>query len=113
MVAPLHPGDGTTRRAIGRVRRHMPLSFRLARAPHSRCQGTTENINVKGMQFRTEVAIPIGERLQIDCDFCSAVAIVRGIYPGAGATRGLTHYGVEFLTLLLRRDRGALVSTVA
>jgi hypothetical protein len=111
--APLQPGDGSARRALGRVRTRMPMTFRVGATPHMSRSGTAENLNIKGMQFRSDVAIPVGERLQIDCEFCSAVAIVRTIRNEAWGSRRGSHYGVEFLTLLIKRERGGLVSTVA
>jgi len=112
--APLQPGDGSARRALGRVRTRMPMTFRVGgTTPDIQRAGTAENLNVKGMQFRSDVSIPLGERLQIECEFCAAVAIVRTIRTeGWGSRRG-SHYGVEFLTLLIKRERGGLVSTVA
>lgn len=111
--APLQPGDGSARRALGRVRTRMPMTFRVGGTPNLQRTGVAENLNVKGMQFRSDVAIPIGERLQIDCEFCSAVAIVRTIRTEPWASRRGSHYGVEFLTLRIKRERGGLVSTVA
>lgn len=111
--APLQPGDGSARRALGRVRTRMQMTFRVGATPHLARSGTAENLNVKGMQFRSDVAIPLGERLQIDCEFGSAVAIVRTIRSEAWGSRRGSHYGVEFLTLLIKRERGGLVSTVA
>ena len=65
------------------------------------------------MRLLSEANIPIGERISIDCAFCSAVAIVRS---GSAATeRGQDGWqcGVEFLTLRVRRERGSLLSALA
>ncbi len=112
-AAQRHKADSGSRRAVDRLPRQLTLTFRLAASRTAAWHGTIEDLSLEGMQFLTPLAIPVGERLQIECDFCSAVAVVKRVTPGTGASRGMRHYGVEFLTLLVKRTRGSLVSTKA
>ena len=87
------------------------MSYRLASAPRQVWSGTTEDLSLKGMRFLSQTPEPAGERVRIECDFCSAVAVVRFARPDP--TKGRWQCGAEFLTLRLKHARGGLFSTVA
>jgi hypothetical protein len=111
--APRHRVSEVSRRAIERLPRHMSVTFRLSASRHVEWSGATEDVSLNGMRLLADVRIPIGERLQIECTFCSAVAIVRSTRRDDGRGRSGWQYGVEFLTLRIKHERGGLISTVA
>lgn len=102
-----------SRRALERLPRSMPLTFRLSASRHVAWFGTTEDLSPNGMRFLAQAELQVGDRLQIECEFCRAVAVVKTVQPAPAAGRGYTHYGVEFLTLRIARQRGGFVSSVA
>lgn len=114
--SPLFPAvkhrDGEdARRAIGRVPRNMPMRFWLVTSGTRGHAGTTDDLSLNGMRFVSSTSLPMNARVRIECDFCSAVAVVRDVQrnpTGAG-----WHCGVEFLTLRFRHDRGGIFSTTA
>ena len=108
-----HRDDGASRRAMARAPRRLPMTFRIASSPEVVRTGTTDDVSLNGMQFHSGMAPTIGERVRIECDFCSAVAVVKGLRPGGAAARGQLRCGVEFLTLHVKREHGGLVSTDA
>ena len=67
---------------------------------------------MNGMGVLSAVELSPGERLRIECEFCSAVGIIKTVRPDAGNARRW-HYGVEFLRLYIKHERGGLFSTVA
>ncbi len=103
----LEPG-----RATAHIRMKMPMTFRRSTLLQDLLTGTSMDLSLNGMQFCTVTKIEIEEKLSIDCQFCSAVAVVRNVSPDISHAR---HWrcGVEFLTLHLRHDRGGLYSTTA
>jgi hypothetical protein len=115
--SPLFPArrhrDGSdARRAIERVSRHMPVTFWLPTAGSRRQVGITEDLSLNGMRFVSVMEIPIGARIRVECDFCAAVGIVRGMRPDPGHPRTQWQCGLEFVTLRFKRERGGLFSTV-
>jgi hypothetical protein len=105
-----HKATESSRRALERVPREMPLSLRRAEAPERVCAATTRDVSLNGMRVLARVRLAVGERIQITCPFCSAVAVVKSVTPGP---RGTWESGVEFITLRLVHDRGGLLSTRA
>jgi len=103
----LEPG-----RATAHIRMKMPMTFRRSTLVQDLLTGTSLDLSLNGMQFCTVTKIETEEKLSIDCQFCSAVAVVRNVSPDTSHAR---HWrcGVEFLTLHLRHDRGGLYSTTA
>lgn len=106
-------GDSGSRRAIERLPRRLAMTFRVASSREVVRAGTTEDVSLNGMRFLSPVAIAAGERVRIECDFCSAVAVVKGVRPGDAHQPGLVRCGVEFLTLRVKRERGGLLSADA
>lgn len=105
--------DSGSRRAMDRLPRHLPMSFRLARSREVAWSGTVEDLSLQGLRFLSPITLQVDERVQIDCAFCSAVAVVKRLSRGTGQERGTLHCAVEFLTLLVKRTRGGLVSAKA
>jgi len=104
---------GMSRRALERIPRTMPVTFRLPDSRHVVWYGATEDVSPNGMRFLAQAVIPTGERVLIDCDFCRAVAVVKSVQPAPDAGRGFIRYGIEFLTIRVNRPRGSFVSSVA
>jgi DnaJ-class molecular chaperone len=103
------PNDAS-RRAIERVPKNMPMTFRMSTSSHKAWTGTTEDVSLNGMRFLSPVEIPVGERLKIECGFCSAVGVAKSVRVEGG---GRWHCGVEFVRLRIKHERGGLFSTVA
>ena len=89
------------------------MQFRRAASRQEVWTGPTEDISLNGMRFASSIEIAPGERVQVECGFCSAVGVVKSARRGAGSLSSLWHYGVEFERLLIKRDHGGLFSTVA
>ena len=102
-----------SRRSLDRLQRDMPMKFRRAASRQQVWTGTTEDISLNGMRFASSIEMAPGERLQVECGFCSAVGVVKSAQRGSGSLSSRWHYGVEFERLLIKRDRGGLFSTVA
>lgn len=115
-ASPLFPAvrhqAGDSRRSLERLPRHMSLAVRRAAERHRTYDGTTEDISLHGARFTSPAPVAIGDRISLDCDFCSAVAVVKNVAPLA-APGHLRRIGVEFVTLRIKHLRGGLVSTVA
>lgn len=108
-----HQGNDSSRRAIDRLPHRMSVTFRRSGCPDVVASALTEDLSLNGMRVRTAVELTIGERLRVESQFCSAVAVVRSVATiGQPADRGWIA-GLEFLTLRLKRERGGIVSTVA
>ena len=90
----------------------MPVTFHRSPSRHTTAHGTTKDISLNGMRLESRVSLSIGERVKIECTFCSAIAIVRSGCPD-DRRRGSWEYGLEFLTLRIKHERGGLFSTVA
>jgi len=108
-----HHFGGLSRRGIERLRRGMPVTFRLSRSRRDVWSGVTEDVTLNGMRFLSQVSIPLGGRLRIECHFCSAVALVRNVRSHGSETHRGWECGCEFLTLRIQRERGGLFSVVA
>ena len=91
----------------------MPVTFRLARSRNVARTGAVVDLSLNGMRLLSQANIPIGERMSLDCAFCSAVAIVRSRNPAKEHRQGGWQCGVEFLTLRIRYEHGTLLSTLA
>lgn len=108
-----HQADDSSRRAIDRLPHRMSVTFRRSSSPDVVASALTEDLSLNGMRVRTAVELAAGERLRVESQFCSAVAVVRSV---AAAGQPADHEwiaGLEFLTLRLKRERGGIVSTVA
>ena len=101
------------RRSLDRLQRDMPMQFRRAASREQVWPGTTEDISLNGVRFTSSIEVAPGERLQVDCGFCSAVGVVKSARHASGSRSSQWHYGVEFERLLIKRDHGGLFSTVA
>jgi hypothetical protein len=109
-----HQAGDLSRRAIERIPRNMPMTFRRAVSPNEVWSASTENVSLNGMRFLSQAEMEVGERLKIDCQFCTALAIVRSArVESAPQAPRRSHFGVEFLTLRIRHARGGLLSTLA
>jgi hypothetical protein len=64
------------------------------------------------MRFLSHVVMAVGDCVRVDCDFCSAVAVVKSV-GDSRSMRSPRHYGVEFVTFRIKNERGGLFSTVA
>ena len=107
-----HQSDGQCRRAIDRLPRNMRITFVRAAAHKVACKGITHDISLNGLRFLTHTRLAVDERLLIECDFCSAVGIVRSVR-AHGVDADGWECGVEFVTMRVRHARGGLVNLVA
>jgi hypothetical protein len=112
-LATKHRDGEDARRAIGRVPRNMPVTFWLPTSGPLHSTGITDDLSLNGMRFLSKTEIPIDAHVRTECDFCSAVAIVRSVRPDSEVPTTEWHCGVEFLTLRLKHARGGIFSTVA
>ncbi len=104
--------DTESRRAIDRLPRNLRITFVPASAKEKVCKGITQDISLNGLRFVSRLHMPEGERLIIETDFCSAIGVVRSIHLHR-AEPDEWEYGVEFLTMRVKRQRGSLIWTVA
>ncbi|MEO8482395.1 MAG: DnaJ domain-containing protein [Acidobacteriota bacterium] len=102
--------EGSSQRALERIPRQMAVSYCLSWPTDRTFEGVTENVSISGMRFTSTLELAPGERVRIDCEFCSAVAVVRNSESADGAGGATWHSGVEFLTLHIKHPRGSLVS---
>jgi curved DNA-binding protein CbpA len=113
--SPLYPavklsqGD-RSQRAIERFPRHMPISFCLTWPATRQFTGTTQDVSISGMRFSTDLELIPNETIRIDCEFCSAIGVVRSSHQQARHPRLAWQIGVEFLTLTIKQTRGSFVS---
>lgn len=110
--AQLNNHDAASRRAISRLPRNLRVSVLRAADRKTTVKGVTQDISLNGARFLTHSQLTFDERLIVDCDFCSAVAVVRSIRLHSVDSEGY-EVGVQFLTLRVKRQRGGLISTVA
>jgi hypothetical protein len=99
-----------SRRALDRLPRQMDVTFCLTWPAQHAFTGTTTDISITGMRFTIDTELHVGDRLRLDCDFCSAVAIVRSAHQRTRDAGRPWQAGVEFLTLRIKHARGGLVS---
>ena len=110
--APRHRAGSASRRAIERVPRSMPVTLQVQAAAPGTFSGTTDDVSLLGMRLSSGLSLAVGARVKVDCSFCSAVAVVRSA-GRAGPWSACRQYGLEFVTLHIKRERGGLLSTVA
>ena len=91
----------------------MSVTFRRSSSPDVVASALTEDLSLNGMRVRTAVELTAGERLRVESQFCSAVAVVRSVAVAGQPADHEWIAGLEFLTLRLKRERGGIVSTVA
>jgi curved DNA-binding protein CbpA len=109
-----HHANDSSRRAIDRLPHRMSVTFRRSSSPDVVASAVTEDLSLNGMRVRSSVELTVGERVRVESQFCSAVAIVRGVATtGQSAADQAWLASLEFLTLRLKRERGGIVSTVA
>jgi curved DNA-binding protein CbpA len=108
-----HRVDEQSRRAAARLPRSLPLTFRRAESSRQVLRGTTDDVSLNGARFSSDSHLRVGERVSLECQFCSAVAVVRSVRVFTVQGRERCEVGVEFLTLRIKHARGGLVSTVA
>jgi hypothetical protein len=108
-----HRVDEQSRRAAARVPRTMPMTFRRAGSHGQTLRGTTDDVSLNGARFSSDIDLRVGDRVSLECQFCSAVAVVRSVRAFTVQGRDRCEAGVEFVTLRIKHARGGLVSTVA
>lgn len=116
--SPLFPAvhlqnEDASRRALERVPRLMAVQYCLTWPALREFSGATQDLSIAGMRFTTDLELVPQERLRMDCEFCSAVAIVRSAHQHHRHTRLEWAVGVEFLTLRIKQTRGSLIATKA
>jgi len=104
--------DEHSRRALDRLPRHMALMLVASTARQRSLKGITLDLSPGGMRFLTTVHLMAGDRVLIECAFCSAVGVVRSVHHRAGDPHEW-EIGVQFLTMRVKHQRGGLVWTKA
>jgi hypothetical protein len=103
-----HESEEGSRRSLERMPRRLLLSFFRDWPPREVWTSLTEDVSIGGVRFTSEIALRPGDRLRIDCDFCSATGTVRHAHPLSDRPP-LWDVGVEFLTLRLRATRAVFL----
>lgn len=106
-----HHGDSSCRRAMERLPRYMRISYARSKDTHTLNKGITQDISPDGMRVLTNVRMAIGERVMIDCEFCAAVGLVRNMRLSRTDDEVAWEYGIEFLRIRLKHQRGGLLHT--
>lgn len=104
--------DEESRRAVERIPRHMLLVFARQAPNDAPCRGVTLDISLAGMRFTTSSPLGLDDVLLMETEFCSAIGVVRSARQRPAAQNDW-EVGVQFLTLRVKKQRGALFSTVA
>lgn len=115
-AAPLYPAQQHTRRPESRREmERLPLqlraSYRRAAEPSISRKGISQDVSLAGMRLMTSLQLEVGERISIDCEFCTAVGIVRHVRASTEGD-GFWEAGIQFLTLHVKHTRGGLLSTM-
>ena len=107
-----HAHESSSRRALERTSRRMPVTIYLSWPQHPGHEAATDDLSIAGMRFTCDLDLMPSERIKVECQLCSAVAVVRHAQPAAmPGDRWVI--GVEFLTLRIHPVRGVFVSTQA
>ena len=104
-----HEADEEQRRAVERLPRNLLLVFARQAPYDAPSRGMTLDISLAGMRFNTSNPVGMEDVLLIELDFCSAIGVVRS----ARQKPAGWEVGVQFLTMRVKKPRGALISTVA
>ena len=115
LLQPLVPRGAQTARgnvATGRATHAQePAGDVLSRM--AECQGLsglTLDLSLAGMRFITDLKLPVGKILKIDCDTCIAVGQVRNCRFASADKHPHWQIGVQFITLRFKSSRGGFVS---
>jgi curved DNA-binding protein CbpA len=76
-------------------------------------EGVTENLSVAGLRLLSAREVTVDRVVRLDCEFCSAVGVVRYAQEASGRSRRWWEMGIEFKTVHLKKMRGGLVSASA
>jgi cellulose synthase (UDP-forming) len=80
----------------------LPMTFRLETGEHAGEEriGVTENLNARGLAFRSVRPVPVGDRVAFELHLTTGTVAVSGRIvhrrPGAAGRIGFYHHGVEF-----------------
>ena len=107
------PAHAVSRRALAFMPRRAPVVICVAWPAGQVVEGVSEDVSVSGMRIVTTAPLTQNCLIRLDCDFCSAVAIVRHVNGQGPAEARQWRAGLEFLTLRIRRRRGVFVSADA
>jgi len=89
---------------------HVTCEVQGSRGPFD---SVTENLSVAGLCLLSPLELAVDQIIRLDCEFCSAVGVVRYAHEASGRSRKWWQAGIEFKTLHLKQTRGGLVSTLA
>lgn len=105
--------EDSSRRAVKRMPKNLPVTFFL-KWPHAQgLSGLTLDLSLGGMRFMTDLKLPVGKIVKIDCDLCSAVGQVRNCIFASANKHPHWQIGVQFVTLRFKNNRGGFVSAEA
>jgi len=114
--SPLYPIEHqrheiASRRAVSRVPKNLPVTFYLDWPGGQGLSGLTLDLSLGGMRFMTDLKLPVGKIVKIDCDLCSAVGQVRNCNFASARKHPHWQIGIQFITLRFKSSRGGFVST--
>jgi curved DNA-binding protein CbpA len=89
---------------------HVSCEMKGSRAPF---EGVTQNLSVAGLRLLSSSEVAVDQIVRLDCEFCSAVGVVRYAHEASGRSRRWWEVGIEFKTLHVKQTRGSLVSVSA
>ncbi len=116
-ASPLRPVDRSRleagQRAIRRIRRRYPITFRTTWPQAFAIAGRMQDISLHGLKFITAERLSAGQVIRIESGICRAVARVIGTQPGPSSRRRQWLVRAEFLTLEFDRTVGSFVSETA
>jgi len=101
--------DATERRSLERLTLQRRISYRVhfeARSTYA----STSDLSLKGLKFAANEDLIVDQLIQVTSPFCLALARIAHTSEKPG---GLTHFGVEFVTLCFPNATGSLISTSA
>jgi hypothetical protein len=110
--APTAARSTASRRGFHRTPLILHVSCEV-KGSHGSFDGVTENLSVAGLRLLSSQEVAVDRVVRLDCEFCSAVGVVRYAHEASGRSRRWWEIGIEFKTVHVKRMRGSLVSASA
>lgn len=102
--------EDSTRRAVKRMPKNLAVTFFLDWPRGQGLSGLTLDLSLGGMRFMTDLKLPVGKIIKIDCELCSAVGQVRNCRFASATKHPHWQIGAQFITLRFKNNRGGFVS---
>ena len=102
--------ETSSRRAIKRMPKNLPITFFLEWPHPQGLSGLTLDLSLNGVRFMTDLKLPVGKIIKVDCELCSAVGQVRNCMFASASKHPHWQIGVQFVTLRFKSTRGGFIS---